>query len=240
MGKIIKLITLTITLTLLIIILILNITSKAVTNEIITGIWNKIIPQETVEKAKDNKVTNWFKDLSNNEEVQSFIDKYIDSEEVNKIKDKINDTKEQVQEELSKKMNDFIKEQEEKLSPSQKFALNTYRFITNAKLKGIIIIAIIINLLLIAITKLSLYKWIKNLSYSLILSGLGIIFLAAWLKSKIYYIIKVSVNLGVLSRPGYILLISGIIIIFIYFVTSIIIKSNKKDKEEEDEVSEVS
>ena len=151
--KIIRLITLTITLTLLIIILILNLTSKAVTKEIITEIWNEIIPQEKVEKAKDNKVSKWFKDLSENDDVQNFLDKYLNSDEVNKIKDKVTETKEQIQEELSNKVNEFIKEQEEKLSPSQKFALNTYRFITNAKLKGIIIIAIIINLLLIAITK---------------------------------------------------------------------------------------
>lgn len=235
--KIIRLITLTITLTLLIIVLVLNVTSKAVTNEIITEIWNEIIPQETVEKVKDNKVSKWFKDLSENDDVQNFLDKYLNSDEVNKIKDKVTETKEQIQEELSKTVDNFIKEQEEKLSPSQKFVLNTYRFITNAKLKGLIIIAIIINLILIAIVEKSLFKWIKNLSCSLVLSGILIILLAGWIKNTIRSVIKISITLGVLTRPGFILLISGIIIMFIYFVVSRIIKANKTSKEEEDEIS---
>ena len=235
--RMIRLITLTITLTLLIIVLVLNITSKAVTNEIITEIWNEIIPQETVEKVKDNKVSKWFKDLSENEEVENFFDKYLNSDEVNKIKDQFSETKEQIQEELSKTVENFIKEQEEKLSPSQKFALNTYRFITNAKLKGLIIIAIIINLILIALVEKSFFKWIKNLSCSLVLSGILIILLAGWIKNTIRSVINISIRLGVLTRPGFILLISGIIIMFIYFTVSRIIKANKNNKEEKNEVS---
>ena len=235
MKKLFKVIPLTITLSLLIIALLLNITAKQVTDEITGEIWKAIIPQSLIEQK--DKTSSWFQDIMNNENVKGFIDKYIDSEEVNKVKDKINETKEKAEQEVEKYVDEFIKEQEEKLSPEQRFALNTYRFITNAKLKGILIIAIIINILLIAFTEWSLFKWIKSASWAMAISGVAVLLFTEWLKSSIESLIHITVTLKMLTLPSVGLLLGGVIIRFIYFVIATIIKANKDKKEEKDEVS---
>ena len=88
MKKIFRLIPLTITLSLLIVALLLNITSKQVTDEITGEIWKAIIPQSLVEQK--DKTSSWFQDIMNNENVKGFIDKYIDTEDMNKLKVKVN------------------------------------------------------------------------------------------------------------------------------------------------------
>lgn len=235
MKKIFRLIPLTITLSLLIIALLLNITSKQVTDEITGEIWKAIIPQSLVEQK--DKTSSWFQDIVNNENVKGFIDKYIDTEDMNKLKDKINETKERAQQEIETYVDEFIEEQEEKLSPGQKTALNVYRFITNAKLKGILIIAIIVNILLIAFTEFSLFKWIKSASWAMAISGLSVLLFTEWLKSSINSWIHITITLKMLMIPSIALLVGGIIIRFIYFVVATIIKANKNKKEEADEIS---
>ena len=233
MRKIIRLIFLTITLTLLIIFLVLNLTSKQVTSEIMTEIWNSIIPQETVDNIKDNKITNWFNDLKNNEKVQNFMDKYL-SEDINKVKDKVNEVTDKAKKEVDKAVDEFLKEQEEKLSPSQKFALQVYRLVTDAKSKGVLMVLIVINILLIALAAKSIYKWICPTSISVALSGLSLLLLTEWVKTKIYSLIKINVTLSVLNKPAYILLISGVVVFFIYLVLTKILNVNKNSKEDKE------
>lgn len=232
MKKLFKVIPLTITLSLLIIALLLNVTSKQVTEEITGKIWEAIIPQSLVDQKE--KTSNWFQGIMDNDNVKGFVDKYLDSEEINKIKDKVNDTKEKATQEIGKYVDDFMKEQEEKLSPEQKIMLNIYRFITNAKLKGILIIAIIINILLIAFAEWSLFKWIKSASWSMALAGLAVLLFTEWLKNSITKWIPITLELKMLVYPAIILLIGGIIIRFIYFIIALILKANKDEKETEE------
>lgn len=234
--KPIRIIFLTITLTLLIIALVFNLTSKSITSEIVNGIIESIIPKETSEKVKNNSITKWFNDLKDNEDVQNFIDQYIGSDTISKAKEKINEVTEEVKKSVEETVDEFIKEQEEKLPTSQKIALNIFRFLTNAKLKGILLILIGVNVLLIALVEKSVFKWIKSAAWALSLSGISIILLTEWIKNSIYNIIKLTLTFSVLTKPAIILLISGIIIRFVYLIISVIIKANKEEVEE-DEVS---
>ena len=90
-----------------------------------------------------------------------------------------------------------------------------------------------VNILLIAIALWSPLKWIKPTSWAMALSGLSILLLTEWLRKTIESLIHVTtITYRALTVPGIVLLISGIIIRFIYFVVAAIIKANKKDKPE--------
>lgn len=229
--KPVRIVFLTITLTLLIIALVFNMTSNKITNEIVNGIIESIIPKETTEKVKDNKITKWFNNLKENEDVQNFIDQYIGSDTISKAKDKINEVTEEVKKGIEETVDEFIKEQEDKLNPGQKIALNIFRFLTDAKLKGILMILIGLNILLIALVEASIYKWIKSACWAMALSGVSILLLVEWIKNSIYSLIKLKVTFPFVTTPAIILLISGIVIRCIYLVISMIIKANKGDDE---------
>lgn len=231
--KPVRIVFLTITLTLLIIALVFNMTSNKITNEIVNGIIESIIPKETTEKVKDNKITKWFNDLKENEDVQNFIDQYIGSDTISKAKDKINEVTEEVKKGIEETVDEFIKEQEDKLNPGQKIALNIFRFLTDAKLKGILMILIGLNILLIALAEASIFKWIKSACWAMALSGVSILLLIEWIKNSIYSLIKLKVTFPFVTTPAIILLISGIVIRCIYLVISMIIKANKGDEENE-------
>lgn len=229
MRKLFRVIPLTITLTLLIISLVLNLTSKTVIEEIKEETWKAIIPEKI--RNQSEEAGNWFQDIMKSDKVKEFLDQYIDTD---KIKDKIDKTKENVEKEVEKAFDEFVEEQEEKLNPKQKFALNTYRFITNAKMKGILMILIGVNILFIALALWSPVKWIKPTSWACALSGLSILLLTEWLRNTIESLIHVTtITYKALIQPGIVLLVGGIIIRFIYFVMASIIKANK-DKKEED------
>ena len=230
--KPVRIVFLTITLTLLIIALVFNMTSNKITNEIVNGIIESIIPKEATEKVKDNKITKWFNDLKENEEFQNFLDQYIGSDTISKAKDKINEVTEEVKKGIEETVDEFIKEQEDKLNPGQKIALNIFRFLTDAKLKGILMILIGLNILLIALVEVSIYKWIKSACWAMALSGVSILLLKEWIKSSIYNIIKLTLTLRALTDPAIVLLISGIIIRGIYLIISMIIKANKRGGKE--------
>lgn len=229
--KPVRIVFLTITLTLLIIALVFNMTSNKITNEIVNGIIESIIPKETTEKVKDNKITKWFNNLKENEDVQNFIDQYIGSDTISKAKDKINEVTEEVKKGIEETVDEFIKEQEDKLNPGQKIALNIFRFLTDAKLKGILMILIGLNILLIALVEASIFKWIKSACWAMALSGVSILLLVEWIKNSIYSLIKLKVTFPFVTTPAIILLISGIVIRCIYLVISMIIKANKGDDE---------
>lgn len=232
MRKLFKVIPLTITLTILIMALLINITSKQVTEEITGEIWKAIIPESLQKTGKEG--SNWFQDIMNNEEVKGFIDQYINTD---KVKKTIEDMKETATKEVEKAFNEWMEEQEKKLSPGQRFSLNTFRFLTNAKLKGILIIAIIVNIILIAFTMWSFYEWIKPTSWAMALSGVAMLCLAEWLKSTIASLIKITtVTLNCWVYPAIILLVGGIIVRFIYFVIAKIISINHKGVKK-DEIS---
>lgn len=231
--KPVRIVFLTITLTLLIIALVFNITSKSITNEIVNGIIENIIPTSTTEKVKNNKITKWFNDLKENEDVQNFIDQYIGNDTISKAKEKLDEVTEEVKKGVEETIDEFIKEQEDKLNPGQKIALNIFRFLTDAKLKGILMILIGLNILLIALVEKSIFKWIKSACWAMSISGVSILLLIEWIKNSIYSLIKLKVELPFVSTPAIILLISGIVIRCIYLIISMIIKANKGGEENE-------
>lgn len=118
------------------------------------------------------------------------------------------------------------------LSPQEKQLLKAYNFITSSSLKIYLIIGIIITLLLIAIIKKSLYKWIRNLSNAMILAGTATLIISKGFEIIISKMIQVQeiIKLESMSTLSMKVLICGVIVYIIYKLISIfIVKENKNE-----------
>ena len=248
MMKKIHVITSTITLAILMILLVFSLFSKKALDEAMTETINSIIPDISLNE-KDSNSNSWFQDIFENEEVKEFMKDYETSEEFEKIKEKWNETKESSKEkfesakkEYEEMFNQLIEEQEQYLSPEQQMLINIVKAITNVKIKWLLFVLIVINLVIIAFTEKSFHKWIKSLAWALFLSGIGVIVICYFVKKYLLSFITTTITLKALIDPAIMMIVAGVIIRILYLIAEIIIKINKKvDKEEKiDEISEVS
>ena len=116
------------------------------------------------------------------------------------------------------------------LTTTEKKVLKGYKFLISKKFRIILFIAMIIDLLLIALLQWSFYKWIKTFGKTLIASGVGII-VASIVSSAI---VMNAANLkhfdtSSLTITGVVITIVGIVIVISYIIVSKIIE--KKDDE---------
>ena len=255
---------LTIGLTICVTFLIINITIKDVVGSIFQESWKTItskIPfhegnNEYVEKAKDfiGSLFNDEEDLDEEEEEE--LDSEDDTTTSEKIYNFINSNKEKITEitgievpdDVMEEVSDMIekkdfssviekieKYQEDKMTPEQKRALKIIRFFSNDFLKKILIILIIIHLIGIALLQFSLYKWIKNLSLAMMVSG-GLVALIAYsLKLFVISIFSgISMNINPMIKPSIICIVSSIVLLIIYIILHNIFKPKKKEQDQKD------
>ena len=131
---------------------------------------------------------------------------------------------------ISRMFKESINYTRNSISTREKTVLKGYKYLISFNFRLLLVVLIIASLVIIAVIKKSFYEWIKNLYYSLILSGVGLIAIGIILK----IIIKVLTGLSkVHAMPliiiGIVYLVIGIIILILY---SIIIKKLMKGNEE--------
>ena len=132
------------------------------------------------------------------------------------------DVKKSFEQEINNYKNNITKE--------EKMALKFYNFITSKDLRTIIIILIIINILLIAILQKSIYKWIKNLSRAMYISGLSIVILGLAIKYLISTLTLLVINPKEIFIIGISLIVFGLLINIVYrIMEKYYIKENKYD-----------
>ena len=116
------------------------------------------------------------------------------------------------------------------ITEEEKMALKFYNFITSKDLRTIIIILIIVNILLIAILQKSIYKWIKNLSRAMYISGLSIVILGLAIKYLISTLTLLVINPKEIFIIGISLIVFGLLINIVYrIMEKYYIKENKYD-----------
>lgn len=116
------------------------------------------------------------------------------------------------------------------ITAEEKMALKFYNFITSKDLRTIIIILIIVNILLIAILQKSIYKWIKNLSRAMYISGLSIVILGLAIKYLISTLTLLVINPKEIFIIGISLIVFGLLINIVYrIMKKYFIKENKYD-----------
>ena len=148
----------------------------------------------------------------------------ITDEMINEASKLLNDgdVKKSFEQEINNYKNNITKE--------EKMTLKFYNFITSKDLRTIIIILIIINILLIAILQKSIYKWIKNLSRAMYISGLSIVILGLAIKYLISTLTLLVINPKEIFIIGISLIVFGLLINIVYrIMEKYYIKENKYD-----------
>lgn len=148
----------------------------------------------------------------------------ITDEMINEASKLLNDgdVKKSFEQEINNYKNNITKE--------EKMALKFYNFITSKELRTIIIILIIVNILLIAILQKSIYKWIKNLSRAMYISGLSIVILGLAIKYLISTLTLLVINPKEIFIIGISLIVFGLLINIVYrIMEKYYIKENKYD-----------
>lgn len=148
----------------------------------------------------------------------------ITDEMINEASKLLNDgdVKKSFEQEINNYKNNITKE--------EKMALKFYNFITSKDLRTIIIILIIVNILLIAILQKSIYKWIKNLSRAMYISGLSIVILGLAIKYLISTLTLLVINPKEIFIIGISLIVFGLLINIVYrIMEKYYIKENKHE-----------
>lgn len=166
------------------------------------------------------KVTEYLK--KHKEELSEKTGVEITDEMIDKSNEMLSDV------DVQKSIDQQISNYKDNLTKEEKMALRVFNFINSVKLRLIIIISILLDILIIALLQKSIYKWIKNLSYAMFISGLSIVILITSIKYFVSRITNVVINTESILTLGIITLVFGIIILIVYkIMTKHYIKENK-------------
>ena len=212
----------------------LNVDSSNIENPIIANneVIKEVLQDEQIQEDLGDFLDDFIKNLSDDdieslsteemqEEIITYVKEHKDElsektgvEITDEMIDKSNEMLEDVDTEkaLKQEINNYKKN----LTKEEKFAIKVFDFVNSVKLRMILIISIILDIILIAIIQRSTYKWIKNLSYSMTIAGLSIIVLAMSLRYVISTMTMVVINIKSITTLGIILLAFGIIIQIVY------------------------
>ena len=224
----------------------ISIDNSNIENPIITNneVIKEVLQDEQIQEDLSGFIDDFIKNLSDDdletlsteemqEEIITYVKEHKDElsektgvEITDEMIDKSNEMLEDVDTEkaLKQEINNYKKN----LTKEEKFAIKVFDFVNSVKLRMILIISIILDIILIAIIQRSTYKWIKNLSYSMTIAGLSIIVLAMSLRYVISTMTMVVINIKSITTLGIILLAFGIIIQIVYrLMIKYYIKENK-------------
>lgn len=166
------------------------------------------------------KVTEYLK--KHKEELSEKTGVEISDEMIDKSNEMLSDV------DVQKSIDQQISNYKNNLTKEEKIALKAFNFINSEKLRLIIIISILLDILIIALLQKSIYKWIKNLSYAMFISGLSIVILITSIKYFVSRITNVVINTESILTLGIITLVFGIIILIVYkIMTKHYIKENE-------------
>ena len=186
---------------------------KSLSDEDIENIPTSELQQKVIDYVKNNK-----------EELSEKTGVEITNEMIDKSVEQLNDV------DTQKSINQQINNYKNNLTKEEKIALKIFEFVNSKKFRLILIVSIISDILLIALLHKSTYKWIKNLSYAMAISGLSIVILAISIKYIISSMTMVIINTKSLITLGIITIIFGLIIQIIYrIMTKYYIKEKKNE-----------
>ena len=197
-------------------------------NEVVQEILKDEQNQEYLSEFIDDYIQNLSDDdleTLNTEKIQNKIIIYIRNhkeelsektgvEITDEMIDKTNEILSNV--DTQKALNQEINNYKNNMTKEEKFAIRAFEFVSSEKLRIILIISIILDLILIALIQKSTYKWIKNLSYAMTISGLSIIVLAVSIRYLISTTTMIVIKIKSITTLGIIVLAVGIAIQIIY------------------------
>lgn len=184
--------------------------------------------EKNVEVTIEEDLLNY---LKNN---KKFVEEKLGVEVTNEM---IAQAKEQLEsKELSNIFKQNINNSKNSMPKEAKTILKIYKYLISLQFQLILIAIILLDILLIAVLKSSLYKWLSTLGYTSIVAGIGLLIMSLIVKITIISISTLQeVSLSSLITAGIILILFGLILIIIKKILDI-----KLVKEDEHEVSKVS
>lgn len=226
----------------------ISIDNSNIENPIITNneVIKEVLQDEQIQEDLSGFIDDFIKNLSDDdletlsteemqEEIITYVKEHKDElsektgvEITDEMIDKSNEMLEDVDTEkaLKQEINNYKKN----LTKEEKFAIKVFDFVNSEKLRIILIISIILDIILIALIQRSTYKWMKNLSSAMTIAGLSIIVLAMSIRYVISTMTMVVINIKSITTLGIILLAFGIIIQIIYrLMIKYYIKENKNE-----------
>lgn len=191
---------------------------------------NGLIDDENIDEvALEEDMLNFIKD--NKEVLEEKVGREITDEMINDAYEKLEGK------DMSKAYIQSLKNASNNMTETEKKVLKGYKFIVSGKFRVILFIAMLLDLLLIALVQWSLYKWIKTFGKTLIASGICIIISSITSKMIVTKVSNFSnFNTSSLTITGIIITGTGIIIFVAYKVFLKLLK--KDDKNEISKVSE--
>lgn len=158
----------------------------------------------------------------NKEVIESVVGKEVTDEMIEK-------TVEQYEgKEISRNIKTTIANTSKTMTKTEKVVLKGYKTIISLQFKLIIIALIILDLILIALLQKSLYKWVKTLGTSSIISGIITILISIIVKMIIAHASTVkNMNTTSLLYAGIGIIIIGLLLTVIYKIIENIVKSKK-------------
>ena len=160
----------------------------------------------------------------NKDIVEEVTGEKITDEQIDELSKELNDKS------LSNAYKEKINETKSSFSGEQMNVLKSFGFVLSRNFRIILIILIIVNLLLIALIKWSLYKWISNFSYSFGFGGLFLSFVGLIFGYFINTVFKVNISyFNPMVNCGIVFIVIGIVSFIIYIVLNKILSKDDVD-----------
>ena len=184
------------------------------------------ITMNSLTSDKELEDLNMEKDIfdyikNNKEKLEKAIGENISNEMIEQVEEQMKSK------ELTKSYKEAIENEKRNMDPTFKKILNSFTFFTSKKFRLYCLIAIILNLLLIILLQFSLYKWMRVLGTSMIVSGSGLTIIGLVVSFVIKKLTTFNLNLIDLIISGCVLIIIGIIFIIIFKIISKLLSKKK-------------
>ena len=158
------------------------------------------------------------------EELSNIVGQDVTNEMINQVAEEFE------AKEKSKILKETIKNTEKNLNPTERIVIRGYKLFVSQTFKYIIIALIILDLFLLALVQLSLYKWIINLGIAMTTSGALLIIISFITRLIVKNVSGLEgFHLTNLQTMGIIILIIGLCVVLIY---KLIMNLTKKKGEE--------
>ena len=158
------------------------------------------------------------------EELSNIVGQDVTNEMINQVAEEFE------AKEKSKILKETIKNTEKNLNPTERIVIRGYKLFVSQTFKYIIIALIILDLFLLALVQLSLYKWIINLGIAMTTSGALLIIISFITRLIVKNVSGLEgFHLTNLQTMGIIILIIGLCVVVIYKLIMNLIK--KKGEE---------
>ncbi len=158
------------------------------------------------------------------EELSNIVGQDVTNEMINQVAEEFE------AKEKSKILKETIKNTEKNLNPTERIVIRGYKLFVSQTFKYIIIALIILDLFLLALVQLSLYKWIINLGIAMTTSGALLIIISFITRLIVKNVSGLEgFHLTNLQTMGIIILIVGLCVVVIY---KLIMNLTKKKGEE--------